>query len=127
MLSIHIMTDPIEVANKVLVAFQDKDIDTLFSLFNAANKKKFGLILTDETREKLLAHVESELEHMDDSREIKELRKAPEYVGEGGLVAKVCETQGRVVTIVLTKEGDEYLFDDTSAPKARKYEKLEPI
>ena len=119
------MSDPKVVADKVLVAFQDKDIDTLFSLFNEANKKKFGLILTDETRKKLLAHVESELEHMDDSREVKELRKAPSFVGEGGVVAKVCETQGRVVTIVLTKEGDEYLFDDTSAPKSRKYEKLE--
>ncbi|MFX0102856.1 MAG: hypothetical protein ACFFCS_25025 [Candidatus Hodarchaeota archaeon] len=121
------MNDPKKVADNVLVAFQDKDIDTLFSLFNQANKKKFGLILTDETREKLLNHVESELEHLDDSREVKEIRKAPEFVGEGAIVAKVCETGGRVVTIVLTKEGDDYLFEDTSAPKLRKYEKLEPL
>jgi ribosomal protein RSM22 (predicted rRNA methylase) len=119
------MKDPKKVANQVLNAFQDKDIDTLFSLFNQANKKKFGLILTDETREKILTRVESELEHMGDSREVKELRKAPPFVGEGAVVAKVCEREGRVVSVLLTKEGEDYLFEDTSSSKLRKYEKLE--
>ena len=120
-----IMSDPKQVANKVLVAFQDKDIDTLFSLLNQANRKKFGLVLTEETREKLMNYVEGELEHMDDSREVEELRKAPSFVGEGGVVAKVCETSKRVVTIILTKEGDNFLFEDISSPKVRKYQKLE--
>ena len=120
------LKDPLSVANRILNALRNDDIDSIISLFNEANRRKFKDI-TDEKRNQLRKHVEKHKSIIIDVEKVNEIKKAPSFMGEGSVVIKLKEVGREVFVIALTKEGDNYYFDDINSPSVKKYEQLVPI
>ena len=56
-----------------------------------------------------------------------ELRKAPKFMGEGGVVGKFRVEGNEVFTVVLTFEEGTYRFEDFNSPSLKRYEALEKL
>ncbi len=117
------MKDPRQVANIILKSIHEGDIETIIKYFNSTNKRKFSP-LDEKNRTRLKKHFESELKSIGDVVEVEEIRQAPSYVGEGAVVAKIRQVENEIFVVVLTKEGDDYVFEDINSPSVKRYGQL---
>ena len=117
------MKTPREVANLVIKAIRDNDIDLMVSLFNSANRRKF-LPLTGEKRKIMSKLRQNELKKIADVTEVQEIRKAPFYIRYDSIIVKVSQIGNDVHVIVLSKEDDGYFFEDFNILHVTDYQKL---
>ncbi|MFX1451351.1 MAG: hypothetical protein ACFFCM_10940 [Promethearchaeota archaeon] len=120
------MKNPREVANLVIKAIRDNDIDLMVRLFNTANRRKF-LPLTGEKRKIMLKLRQNELKKIADITEVQEIRKAPFYIRYDSVIVKVNQIGNDVHIIVLSKEDDGYYFEDFNILNVMDYQKLKKL
>lgn len=116
-------TDPVKVANYILQAFHNQDVDAVAQVFNAANRKKF-LPLTPESRERMMEFIQEEKETIGAIKKVSEIRAAPSFMGKGAVVAKIRRIGDEVFVIVLTKEEKGYFLEDINSPSIKMYNEL---
>lgn len=110
----------VTIANEVLSAVANGDAEGLQKHLNATNQKK----LTLDKIKKYLPEMKNDTAGI---TEIEELRKAPKFVGEGGVVGKFRVEGNEVFTVVLTLEEGTYRFEDFNSPSLKRYETLEKL
>ena len=110
----------VTVANEVLSAVANGDAEGLHKHLNATNQKKMTL----DKIKKYLPEMKNDTTGI---TEIEELRKAPKFMGEGGVVGKFRVEGNEVFTVVLTLEEGTYRFEDFNSPSLKQYETLEKL
>ena len=110
----------VTVANEILSAVANGEADGLYKHLNATNQKK-------RTLEKIKKYMPEMKNDTAGITEIEELRKAPKFMGEGGVVGKFRVEGNEVFTVVLTFEEGTYRFEDFNSPSLKRYEALEKL
>ena len=120
------MKTPREVANLVINAIRNNDLDLMISLFNNANRRKFLPITEDKI--KMLSRLrKNELRKIADIKEVEEFRKPPFFIKYDSIITKVSQSGNDVHLIVLTKEDDGYFFEDFLTLNINEFQKLEKL
>lgn len=118
--------DPVMVANGIITAIRSDDLDTLVTFFNETNRKKFGVPLSPEQRKKMEKYLVKSKRQIGDVQKVEEAReKSPDPKPE--VVVKIRVDGGEVFVVVLSREGEEYFFEDINSPSTESYEKLKPF
>ena len=117
------MKSPREVANLLIKALRNNDLELMASLFNAANRKRF--LPATEEKIKIMARLrQNELKKIADISEVEEIREPPFYIRWNAVIVKVSQIGNQVHVIVLTKEEDGYYFEDFNSLHITDYQKL---
>lgn len=109
--------NPRAVAEKVLRAIGRGDGEELLSVCNETNKKKIKPADLPKALEELRRDI-------GDVTEVGELRSAPPFMAKGTVLAFLRTEGAETFVIVLTKDGDEYGFEDINSPDTADWEKL---
>ncbi|MHA1680327.1 MAG: hypothetical protein ACTSUE_04925 [Promethearchaeota archaeon] len=115
------------VANEVLKGINEDNYELLTQHFSPANKKKFMTPGGDLRAEKLASVVKEMQRSTSGVNCVSQLRKGPSWLGEGSIIAKVKEVEGRVFSISLKREGEIYYFDDVISPSVKRFAEAELI
>ncbi len=109
--------DPAAVAQALLTAIRANDSATVVSLLNAVNQKKISPKDIPEMMKELAAKIGS-------TEKIGAVKSGPSFMAKGTVCAFVRTEGVETYVITLTKEGDEYLFEDINSPDTAQWEKL---
>lgn len=118
--------DPVAVANGIITAVRGDDLDTLVSFFNETNRKKFGVPISADQRKKLEKYLVKAKKQVGDTQKVEEAREK-ESSKNPEVVVKIRQDGREVFVVTLSREGEEYFFEDINSPSTESYDKLKPF
>lgn len=113
------MTNPTEVANRILTAIYTEDGPLLISFFNKTNREK-GI-----SEEKLATLFQEWKVIIGDVKEVSEI-KIRSSKKKTIVLGKIRAIDDEMFVVTLTYEDGKYYLEDINSPSVENYEKLEP-
>lgn len=119
-------TDPVKMSNFILDSIKNGRYYQIVQVMNPQKAEEY--LPFDEGKLRALESLFSrDQKKIGNTTAVSELRKVNSFVNREGLAAKVNKKGDEVFVILLSKDGDQYYFEDTLTISKELYEKLEFI
>ena len=116
-------TDPVAVANTFLKNLKTKDYPAILSIMPEEQRKEYSMILKNNPKD-IERIFSKDRKKAGKIMQVSELRKMTTFSGKPGIAAKVKKKGREVFVIILSKEGEEYCYENSLSLTAKLYKEL---